>query len=51
MLLRMYLKFCEKRGWENKVLDMTPGEEAGIKSVTFRVKGAFPECLFNVNRH
>ncbi len=39
MLLRMYLRFCERRGWKTEVLDETLGEEAGIKSVTFRVVG------------
>ena len=41
MLLRMYLKFCEKRDWEVATLDLTSGEEAGIKSVTFKVSGAY----------
>lgn len=41
MLLRMYLRFCERRGWETSVLDTTSGEEAGVKSVTFRVGGAY----------
>ena len=41
MLFRMYIRFAERKGWETAVLDMTPGEEAGIKSVTFKVKGAY----------
>lgn len=41
MLFRMYLRFCERRGWETGVLDFTSGEEAGIKSVTFKVSGAY----------
>jgi len=41
MLYRMYLRYCEKRGWRTKQLDLSGGEEAGIKSVTFSVKGAF----------
>jgi peptide chain release factor 2 len=41
MLLRMYLRFCEKKGWTTQLLDSTPGEEAGIKSVTFKVVGHF----------
>jgi len=41
MLLRMYLHFCEKRGWATQVLDSTDGEEAGIKSITFMVKGLY----------
>ncbi|MGB2694207.1 MAG: peptide chain release factor 2 [Dehalococcoidia bacterium] len=39
MLLRMYLRWAEQRGYETEVLDMTQGEEAGIKSVTVEVRG------------
>jgi len=39
MLFRMYTRWCEDKGYEVKVLDMLPGEEAGIKSVTFHVIG------------
>ena len=39
MLYRMYLRYCEKKGWETQVLEMNSGEEAGIKSVSMRVKG------------
>lgn len=39
MLLRMYLRWAERRGYETQVLDLTPGEEAGIKSVTVEVRG------------
>ena len=39
MLLRMYLRWGERRGYQAQVLDMTPGEEAGIKSVTLEVRG------------
>ncbi|MFC1625793.1 peptide chain release factor 2 [Patescibacteria group bacterium] len=41
MLLRMYLRFCESRGWETETVDSTEGEEAGIKSITFKVNGPF----------
>ena len=41
MLYRMYLRFCEKRGWTTENLDYTAGEEAGIKSVTFKVTGHY----------
>ncbi len=39
MLLRMYLRWAEKRDYRTAILDMTPGEEAGIKSVTVEVAG------------
>lgn len=39
MLLRMYLRWAEKRDYRTAILDMTPGEEAGIKSVTVEVTG------------
>jgi peptide chain release factor 2 len=41
MLLRMYLKWAEKKGFESQVVDMLPGEEAGIKNVTFLLRGAY----------
>jgi peptide chain release factor 2 len=39
MLLRMYLRWADKRGYAANVLDITPGEEAGIKSATIEVLG------------
>lgn len=41
MLERMYLRWAEKNGYETEVIDMTEGEEAGIKSVTITVKGRY----------
>jgi peptide chain release factor 2 len=41
MLLRMYLRYAERRGYKTEVLDFMPGEEAGIKSVTVRVEGDY----------
>jgi peptide chain release factor 2 len=41
MLLKMYLRFFEKKGFEAKIIDQTVGEEAGIKSATVYVKGEF----------
>ena len=39
MLYRMYTRFAERRGYAVKVIDLLPGDEAGIKSVTFSVSG------------
>ena len=39
MLLRMYLRWCEQRGFAAEVIDLMPGEEAGIKSATVEVTG------------
>lgn len=39
MLYRMYTRYAEKKGWKVSVLDYQPGDEAGIKSVTFLVEG------------
>ena len=39
MLYRMYTRYCERRGYRVEVLDYLDGEEAGIKSVTFKVTG------------
>ena len=41
MLLRMYLKWAERRGFKREVLDYQPGEEAGIKSATFTLTGEY----------
>jgi peptide chain release factor 2 len=41
MLFRMYTRYFEKKGWAFEVLDQTPGEEAGIKSITLSVKGKY----------
>ncbi|MBE6050410.1 MAG: peptide chain release factor 2 [Clostridium sp.] len=39
MLLRMYTRWCEKKGFKTKVIDLLEGDEAGIKSVTLSVEG------------
>jgi peptide chain release factor 2 len=39
MVLRMEMRWAEKRGFDVELLEVSPGEEAGIKSATFRVKG------------
>jgi peptide chain release factor 2 len=41
MLLRMYMRFCERRGWKVRILDRSVGQEAGIKSATFEVQGQY----------
>lgn len=41
MLLRMYLRFCEKKSWTVNILDETRGQEAGIKSITLHIKGHY----------
>jgi len=41
MLLRMYLRWAERRGFEAVVLELSPGEEAGVKSALIAVKGAY----------
>jgi peptide chain release factor 2 len=41
MLLRMYLKWTERRGFKREVIDLQPGEEAGIKSATLTVTGDY----------
>jgi peptide chain release factor 2 len=40
MLLRMYIRWCERRGFTAEIIDMAEGEEAGIKSATLEVAGA-----------
>ncbi|XXY46955.1 peptide chain release factor 2 [Sorangium sp. So ce269] len=39
MLLRMYLRFCERRGYKTEIIDYQDGDEAGIDAVTFTVSG------------
>ncbi len=41
MLLRMYLRWCEKKGFKRDITEIQPGEEAGIKSVTLLVQGEY----------
>jgi peptide chain release factor 2 len=39
MLMRMYLKWAERKGFETEIIETSPGEEAGLKSATFIVRG------------
>jgi peptide chain release factor 2 len=41
ILLRMYLRWCDRRGYRKEILEYQPGEEAGVKSVTFTVEGDY----------
>ena len=41
MLLRMYLRYAERKGFKTEVLDHQPGEEAGLKSATIRFEGDY----------
>ena len=41
MLMRMYLRFAERKGWSQEVLDILDGDEAGVKSATLQISGDF----------
>jgi len=41
MLFRMYLRWCERKKYKTEIIDFQPGEEAGIKSVTFTASGPY----------
>ncbi len=41
MLLRMYLRWCETRGWKTELMEVSAGDVAGIKSATIRVEGEY----------
>ncbi len=50
MLLRMYLRWAERRGYQTEVLDISPGEEAGIKSAVIEVGGDYA-CGYLKSEH
>ncbi|MEM6936763.1 MAG: peptide chain release factor 2 [Pseudomonadota bacterium] len=41
MLLRMYLRWCERHGWDTELIECSAGDVAGIKSATIHVKGDY----------
>jgi peptide chain release factor 2 len=50
MLLRMYLRWTERRGFATEMIEASPGEEAGIKSTTFTAKGENAYGIFKAER-
>jgi peptide chain release factor 2 len=50
MLLRMYLRYCERHGWPTEVFDISYAEEAGIKSATFQVKAPYAYGTLSVEQ-
>ena len=50
MVLRMLMRWAERRGFEVELLEVSPGEEAGIKSATFRAGGENAYGLFGAER-
>src|SRR5215207_8530574 len=50
MVLRMQMKWAEKRGFKVELLEASPGEEAGIKSATFRVQGENAYGLYGAEK-
>jgi len=50
MVLRMEMRWAERRGFDVELLEASPGEEAGIKSATFRVKGENAYGLYSAEK-
>ena len=50
MVLRMEMRWAERRGFQTELLDITPGEEAGIKSATFRASGVNAYGLYSAEK-
>jgi peptide chain release factor 2 len=50
MLLRMYLRWTASRGFQTELVEASPGEEAGLKSATFTVRGENAYGLFKAER-
>lgn len=41
MLFRMYTRYCEKKNWSHEIVEQTPGDEAGLKSITIEITGNY----------
>ncbi|RKZ26671.1 peptide chain release factor 2 [bacterium] len=50
MLLRMYLRWMERKGYSYKIVDLQPGEEAGIKDATVEVRGPYAYGFLKAER-
>ena len=50
ILMRMYRRWFERKGFKDEIVDIQPGEEAGIKSVTLRVEGEFAYGYLKADR-
>src|SRR6202021_3095721 len=50
MVMRMMMRWAERRGFKTELLEVSPGEEAGIKSATFKVSGENAYGLFGAER-
>jgi peptide chain release factor 2 len=50
MLLRMYLRWAERQNFRNQIIDIQPGEEAGLKSVTFTSSGPYAYGLLKAEK-
>jgi len=50
MLYRMYVRFCERKGWEVEPADLVAGEEAGISSASFIVRGEYAYGFLKAER-
>jgi peptide chain release factor 2 len=50
MLMRMYLRWAERRGYDAEVIDLQPGEEAGIRSATISIAGEYAYGYLNTEQ-
>jgi peptide chain release factor 2 len=50
ILLRMYLRWAERRGFQTELIEASPGEEAGLKSATFTARGENAYGVFKAER-